>query len=196
MKRKLGLEYFLLLFLIAGCGQADRAKREAIVQMRDVANAIKQCPEQQVNSIQTVCHVYNSYTGPPTNLEWDVLPSKTVRSTFQGTLEFTLPHRLETLDPPNQSIKDHDNCVLGSAMNALKNGDESHEPEGPKWREVRFRYEFDLGDAPELVKSVFIAKDRSNNAVTSPTEDSGRECWVIAARSIGSAPTKNPSPKQ
>ncbi len=42
--------------------------------MRQVANAIKQCPEQMKYQIKRD----KLYAGPPTNVEWDVIPSKTV----------------------------------------------------------------------------------------------------------------------
>jgi hypothetical protein len=67
---------------------------------------------------------------------------------------------------------------------------------GPEWRDERFRYEFDVGsDAPELVKRLWVRKDRNSNIVTSPANDSGRECWVTAAKSIGSIKPENAAPK-
>jgi hypothetical protein len=58
--------------------------------MREIANAIKQCPVHE-SSFEGDCHTHYSYLGPPTNVDWEVLPSKTVRSPFQGVIEFTLP---------------------------------------------------------------------------------------------------------
>lgn len=155
-----------------------------------MANAIKQCPEQMTNSWQTGCKIIKSYVGPPTNVEWDVLPSKTVRSPFQGIVEFSLPSRTQESDPPNQSKKVHDNCAQTEAEKAafetsiLADMAETAK-EGPEWREGHYRYEFDLGtDAPELVKMLWVAKDRRNNWVTSATTGREHECWVNAAESI------------
>jgi hypothetical protein len=98
-----------------GWGQEDRTKQEAIEQMRQVAKAMKQCSEQLTGSSSGDCYTLRLYAGPPTNLEWDVLPSKTVRSPFQGIVEFTLPTRTERIDPPNQSAKAHQKCAENEA---------------------------------------------------------------------------------
>jgi hypothetical protein len=198
--------FFILLPLCLLCGSAvgqeDHAKQKAIVQMRQVANAMKQCPEQQISSYQSECHVTRAYAGPPTNLEWDVLPSKTVRSPFQGVIEFTLPSHLDQSDPPDQPSKVHQKCVDTEAqieaMGASTRSEIADEiaKKGPEWREGHYRYEFDVGsETPELVKKLWVAKDRSNNIVISPANDNGRECWVTAAKSVGSAKTENSAPK-
>jgi len=166
----------------AGWGQDDRVKQEAINQMRQVAKAMKQCSEQQIGIVKGECHIVRMYAGPPTNLDWDVLPSKTVRSPFQGIIEFTLPTRSEATDPPNQSTKAHQKCAdseaeldAAGASTRAEMADEIAK-KGPEWREGHYRYEFDVGsDAPELVKTIWVANDRNNNIVTSPANTSGRE---------------------
>jgi hypothetical protein len=140
------------------------------------------------------------YAGPPTNLEWDVLPSKTVRSPFQGIVEFTLPTRSENIDPPNQSSKDHQKCIDRDAqldaMGIQAEIADEVAKKGPEWREGHYRYEFDVGsDTPELVKTVWVVKDRSNNVLTSPINKSGLGCWLTAAKSIGPTKTENPAHK-
>jgi hypothetical protein len=188
------------LLLLAGLalGQEDQAKQKAVDQMRQVANAIKQCGEHK-ETYQDDCQLYYSYLGPPTNVEWDVLPSKTVRSPLQGFVEFELPSRSQEqdVDPANQSKKAHQECVNRKAVMAAMAAPALAElaKEGPAWREVHYRYEFDVGsDAPELVKMLRVARGRDNNVVTSAAE-SGKphECWVAAAKSIGSARTENVS---
>jgi hypothetical protein len=189
---------FLCLMGRFAFGQEDRAKQKAIDQMRQIANAMKQCPEQETNTFQDKCHVrHSAYAGPPTNLEWDVVPSKTVRSPFQGIVEFTLPSRQESINPPNQTQKAAQDCYeathyLGDPATLLKMAEEERE-KGPEWREGHYRYEFDVGsDAPELVKMLWVAKDRKNNVVESPATGGypapwptgENECWVRAARSI------------
>ncbi len=179
-------------------GQEDPAKQKAIDQMRQIATAMKQCPEQQTHTFEDQCHIrHSTYAGPPTNLEWDVVPSKTVRSPFQGIVEFTLPSRGEWIDPPNQSKKAIQDCWAATNYQGdtavLLEKDKELAEKGPEWREGHYRYEFDVGaDAPELVKMLWVAKDRKNNVaelpatggypVPWPTDEN--ECWVRAARSI------------
>jgi hypothetical protein len=161
-------------------GQEDMTKQKAIDQMRKVANAMKHCPEQ-MRHFQDQCQIHQLYSGPPSNLEWDVIPSKTVRSPYQGVIEFTLPSRSEDVDTPNQSAKFHQQCVDSEARLAVMAA-----PAAVKdaEREGHFRYEFDLGnDSPELVKMLWVSKDKDNNVVSSTA--SGNECWVRAAQSIG-----------
>jgi hypothetical protein len=57
--------------------------------------------------------------------------------------------------------------------------------EGPEWRDEQYRYEYDVGsDAPELVKMLWVAKDRKENTVTRAVNRSEHECWVKAAQSV------------
>ena len=86
----------LLLRLSAlAAAQDDHAKQKAIDQTRRVAKSIKECAEQLTGNWQDECKVHKLYSGPPTNVEWDVVPSKTVRSPFQGIIEFTVPTRFQ-----------------------------------------------------------------------------------------------------
>jgi hypothetical protein len=186
-----------LVFLLGGlaAGQDDPAKQKAIEQMRQIANAIKQCPEQK-SSYQDNCKVHNSYLGPPTNVEWDVVPSKTVRSPFQGILEFTLPARSENIDQANLSAKAHQKCIdreMNMAILAAPALAEAAK-EGSKWREGHYRYEFDLGSGPpELIKMLWVVKDRDNNTVTSAATSDAHACWVTAAKAGGSNKSENTS---
>ena len=152
-------------------------KQKAIEQMRRVANAIKQCPEQK--AYQSERGVSKSYAGPPTNVEWDVIPSKTVRSPFQGVIEFTLPSRWA---PPLWCSTPSNPLEEQACQDAIA----EQAKEGPEWREEHYRYEFDVGsDAPELVKMLWVAKDRKNNTVTQEaTPTAIDECWVAAAKSL------------
>jgi hypothetical protein len=53
------------------------------------------------------------------------------------------------------------------------------------WRDGHYRFEFDLGSSkPELVKMLWIAKDRNNNVITSPANE-GTACWIAKAKSGG-----------
>lgn len=180
------------LFLLGAlaAAQDDHAKQKAIDQTRRVAKAIKECAEQLTGNWQDECKVHKLYSGPPTNVEWDVLPSKTVRSPFQGIIEFTLPTRFQDSDLSGQSKKSHQECAEKEArMEAMGAPALAQlEKEGPKWREGHYRYEFDVGaDAPELVKVLWVVKDKEDKTVTEAANSTGRECWVMAAKSIGSA---------
>lgn len=197
---------------VLAVAQNENAKQKAIDQMRSVANALKQCPERKTTHLED-CILRDFYAGPPTNVEWDVVPSKTARSPFQGVIEFTLPSHHG--DTPHQSTKIEQECAANSGPHdpsvGLQEMEErariarEAEEKGPVWREGHYRYEFDVGsDAPELVKMLWVVKDRNNNVVTSPAtscQEYGcadpwcadpslsdeRECWVKEARSIGTA---------
>lgn len=172
----------VLCFANAATAQNDVVKEKAIGQMRHIANAIKECPEQI--QYQNECAVH--YIGPPENLEWDVVPSKSVRSPFQGILEFTLPMRSENVDPSKQSKKVRQSCQEMAALAASTNGNSA----ASQWREGHYRYEFDLGSGtPELVKRLWVAKDKDNNIVTSAANDE-HYCWTNTARE-----TEKPSQK-
>jgi hypothetical protein len=148
----------LALFLLGGlaAGQDDPVKQKAIEQMRQIANAIKQCPVKKTRFSQdNPCQAFTHYIGPPTNVEWDVLPSKTVRSPFQGILEFTVPIYSTFIDRDDLSEKDHQKCV-DKATRLAKMGLKPL-PEKSATLEGRRRYEFDLGSgASELVKMLEV----------------------------------------
>lgn len=185
--------FFLLSTLAMGQGDAD--KQRAVAQMRQIANAIKQCAEHE-SSYEDECEIHHSYVGPPTNVEWDVFPSKTSRSPFQGILEFTLPTHTKDTDQPNLSKKAREKCESRKSFESEVAGSILAEEmkEGPKWRDGHYRYEFDLGpDPPELVKMLWIVKDRNNVTITSAADDDVHACWVMAAKSAGKAKLPNPS---
>jgi hypothetical protein len=169
--------YLAALLVFSSTAHTDVAKDKAVADMRRIANAMKECPEEL--QYQNECAVH--YIGPPSNVEWDVVPSKTVRSPFQGVLEFTLPMRSQDVDSAKQSKRVHQKCLDMASAAASALTEEMRE--GPKWREGHYRYEFDLGaDGPELVKMLWIAKDRNGNIVTSAANDE-HYCWIKAIQS-------------
>jgi len=173
----------VVVFLGASKGQTDTTKDKAISQMRRIADTMKQCHEEI--EYRTPCAT--NYIGPPTNLDWNVLPSKTVRSPFQGIVEFVLPIRSEAVDPSKQAQKVQQDC---QQMAALAAAGERDSP-APAWRDGHYRYEFDLGsDPPELVKRLWIVKNKDNNEVISAANDD-HYCWTNAARNT-TAPTQQP----
>ena len=155
-----------------GAEQADKAKERAIGQMRRIASAIKKCPE--VIQFEEECAVH--YIGAPANVEWDVLPNKTVRAPYQGILEFTLPQRSQDVDSAKQSARVHQRCIDMARAAATS---------GIKIKHGRYRYEFDLGtDAPELVKMLWIVDQTKETSVAS---SDARYCWSNAAHLIEAA---------
>jgi hypothetical protein len=177
----LAVPFFLFSF---ATGQDDPAKQKAIEQMRQVSNAIKQCPEEKVTH-EDECQVYRYFLGPPTNVEWDVLPSKTVRSPFQGIIEFSLPSRSEFIDKANLPKKIHQKCLNRQALTASATAETMKEL--PKWKEGHYRYEFDLGSGvPELIKMLWTVKDKDNNTTTSAASSDPHACWVTAAKANNS----------
>jgi hypothetical protein len=175
------------LFLSGGivAGQDDPAKQKAREQMRKIANAVKQCAVQKTRiSKDDDCQVASSNVGPPMNVEWDVLPSKTVRSPFQGILEFTLPIYSTFVDRDDLSAKDHQKCVDKAARLAKMGLQPLPEKSAPV--ETYRRYEFDLGPgAAELVKMLEVSKGK--NTATWVAPDDANACWVKAAKAGGTA---------
>jgi hypothetical protein len=189
-KRSVALSFCLVSGLAAG--QDKPAKQKAIQEMRQIANAVKQCPVRKTATATGGCQVASSYIGPPTDVEWDVLPSKTARSPFQGVLEFSLPSYRTYLDRDDLSAKEHQKCVDDkqrlakihvypfSGKSAIS--------------EVSRRYEFDLGPgAPELVKILQVSKDNNNNDVTSAVTDGmdADACWITTAKAGGMNKTES-----
>jgi hypothetical protein len=185
----LAIPFFLCSF---ATGQDDPAKQKAIEQMRQISDAIKQCPEKKV-SHEDECQVYHYFLGPPTNVEWNVLPSKTVRSPFQGVIEFSLPSRGEFLDKTDLPKKIRQKCINRQALTASATAEAIKD--GPKWNEGHYRYEFDLGSGiPELIKMLWIVKDKDNNTITSAATSDPHACWVTAAKANNS-PNAESTPK-
>jgi len=57
----------------------------------------------------------------------------------------------------------------------------------PMWRYGHYRFEFDVGlSKPELVKMLWVARDRNDKVLTSPAND-GAACWIAGAKSGGDA---------
>lgn len=176
---------FCLLVSLAA-GQNDAAKDKAIAQMRGIAKAIRQCPEQTES--QDECWIF--LQGPPANVEWDVSPSKTVRSPFQGTIEFTVPRRRLDVDPVKQTTRVQQKCAV------IRKLAEEGMRANPSIRFItsfHYRYEFDLGpDGPELVKMLSLKDDGTKEAVAA--DGGGNECWAKIARSFNSTKAENTSP--
>jgi len=190
MGRPTMLATLLPLLLLGGlsAGQDDPAKQRAIDQMRRIAGAMKLCHEEK-SSYQDECQVHTYHLGPPTNVEWDVLPSKSVRAPYLGVIEFTLPNGREEIDAVNLPKKLQKKCAERKAAMASAEAQALARDmrEGPMWREGHYRFEFDVGSSkPELVKMLWIAKDRNNNVVTSPVTES-TSCWIVRAKSGGDA---------
>jgi hypothetical protein len=171
-------------------------KARAVEQMREIADAIKSCPERE-NVFEGDCETSHYYSGPPTNLEWDVLPSKTVRSPFQGVIEFTFPARHADIKKTNLPKKQLETCMSREQSRermrvllqpstdvAIAKLERSH----PKTHDGHYRLEFDLGSgAPELVKMLWVAKDENDKTITSPVTGGFNpdECWLKTVKSIG-----------
>lgn len=180
---------FLLPGTLARQEQDESVKKRAVEQIREIANSIKQCPEQG-NNFEDDCQIHYFYVGPPTNLEWDVLPSKTVRSPFQGVIEFTLPTRSKDIDKTNLPKKQQQKCAAMAAANASIQADvlanlmkQGPQPQG------HYRYEFDVGsNAPELVKILWVVKDKDGKETTSAVTYDPQLCWMAKAKSVGSTP--------
>jgi hypothetical protein len=152
-----------LLLVLWGLAPQNTAHDMAVAQMRHVAAAMKACPEETRSQTEyAIFHV-----GPPTNLEWNVEESKTVRSPFQGIVKFALPERVEESERAKHSKKLHDQYMDATiAQQAYR-------------KDVYYQYEFDLGNGnAELVKMLVLdSRTKESKAVTSD-----HSCWQEAAR--------------
>jgi hypothetical protein len=154
----------LCLLGTLAAGQETATKEKAISQMRRIADAMKQCPEEIHD--QTDYGIY--YWGPPLNVVWDLMDTKSARSPFQGFIEFSLQRRSEETPKAKRSQKLHEKYM----------DYDLYQTTYPK--RGHFRYEFDLGsDTPELVKMLwFDDKTQKFDSV-----DIDHTCWQDAARS-------------
>jgi hypothetical protein len=59
----------LLMSVGSVAQQDDSAKLRASEQMRDIANSIKQCPEEESTHLEGECSTDYYYVGPPTNVD-------------------------------------------------------------------------------------------------------------------------------
>ncbi len=152
----------MLLFLYGlSCAQ-NTARDTAVEQMRRVAATMKACPEETTSQTEyAIFHI-----GPPTNLEWDVQESKSVRSPFQGIVKFNLPERIEESDKAKHSKKLHDQYMEATMLPLAY----------PK--NVYYQYEFDLGNTnADLVRMVVV---NTQTKESRPATREGR-CWEKAA---------------
>jgi len=154
----------LIFVLIFGLGHPQNTARDtAVEQMRQVAAAVKACPEETTSQTEyAIFHI-----GPPTNLEWDVQESKTVRAPFQGIVTFSLPERIEESGKAKHSKKLHDQYMDATMIRLAY----------PK--SMYYQYEFDLGNNNvELVKMIVID---TKTKESKPAIRDGH-CWQKAAR--------------
>lgn len=142
------------------------------------------------------CYTDDAFAGPPLNVEWDLLPTTTARSPFQAYLEFSLPSERHVAprsleDKKASKQRDRNRAVEADVAESLARAEQTlllgldELPEAS--RELRYHFEFDVGsDTPELVKMLWVAKDKDNNTITKAVTDN-HSCWVAAAQAVGLA---------
>jgi len=169
------IEWGVLLFLaLADFGTAQQGatieanSQPAVNKLREVARTIRECPE----AIETETkwgkgplEISRLYIGPPKNVVWDVVPSKTVRSPYAGYIEFSTSHYVWV--PPETSAKYERQHPGFRAEAAIRLKD---------WK---LRYEFDVGPG-----GVEITRALSRLADASDWGDFSKRdiCWDNAAR--------------
>jgi hypothetical protein len=188
----------LTLFVGPGVGQNDPAKEKAKAtdQMRQVAQAIKQCPPAvaRMSPPNSQCFSTEAKAGPPLNVTWDVVEKRTARAPYQGYVEFELPATglIDQLQPTdrkvakacdrNYQIEAQGATFVAQAGLAAELGlpDDVEPPRSKVWH---FRFEFDVGsDDPELVKMLWTDETGKAQAVTA-----GHSCWGKAAQAVGTS---------
>lgn len=158
----------LLLLPIPATAQESATKQRAVAQMRKIAEAIRECSEEM--RYQAPYGVY--YWGPPLNLTWDVFPSKTVRSPFQGFVDFTLQHRSVESDAAKHSEKLHEEYVQLTTIEAAY---------GSSSVRYHLRYEFDLGPESPVLTRILWFDDKTQTF--QEADNATNTCWERTAKS-------------
>jgi hypothetical protein len=137
--------------------------------MQHIAATMKACGEE----VQSQSEIATYYVGPPTNVEWDVKKSTTVRSPYEGIVTFTLPERSEETEKTKHSKSLHQRYTDAQIMQTAYG------------RQGHYQYEFDLGNgSPDLVTVRFF-NDKTKQSELVPSGGRGPTCWEKAARSAG-----------
>jgi PEGA domain len=155
-----------------GSGQEIEAKDSAVNQMRRIVDAIRQCP-QETGPFLDVSILHRQ---SPRILEWDVLPSDSLRAPFQGYVRFDTPIDLQETVEAKRSKELHKKYEYLTIF---------------PFHPVEYRYEFDLGsDGPELRGAVINLHTNSSPDFKpyepSPNSEGTIFCWDKIARSPGS----------
>jgi Trypsin-like peptidase domain len=167
----------------AAAGQDFAAKDKAVSQMRRIVDALRQCPESTGSFDVAIVHNQS-----PRILEWDVLPSTSLRAPFQGYVWFDLPQDLQETDEAKRSKELHAKYeFLVTTLSKF----------------LEYRYEFDLGsDAPELKRALIkFPAPLTGPPIFKPYEPSPNSqgtifCWDRIARSPEpAAAPENPAPR-
>jgi hypothetical protein len=175
--------------------------------MRQVAKAIKECPEaadrESLSSLHEKCFSPEASAGPAMNVTWDVEERKTARSPYQGYVEFDLPSTwgVIPIQPTDQKVaklckRDYSTEAQRTSWEAqwalgvmLGLGNDIEPPRSKVWH---YRFEFDVGsDNPELMKTLWVDETGKANPMTA-----GYSCWVKAAQSVGNAKHDASTPPQ
>src|SRR5580704_3830544 len=161
----------LLAFAVASSadGQAGPSKESAVSQMREIVEAIRQCPET-LSSIPEEGAMSKQLQ--PLVLEWDVVTSDSLRAPFQGFVRFKIVSRLEETDEARRSKElDHKYQVFVG----LSRGRDF----------VEYRFEFVVGsEPPELRRALLFFPGLDTDFRAYDPSPNG-SCWDRIAKSPG-----------
>ena len=118
-------------------GQVGPSQDRAVSQMREIVEAIRRCPETSGSLAEEGAI---TRTEPPLILEWDVVPSDSLRAPFQGFVQFKVVTQLgETEEAKRSKELDHEYQFFAGLTRGRNF--------------VEYRYEFAVGsEPPELEK--------------------------------------------
>ncbi len=139
----------------------DEWAKAEVNQIRPIVQKIKACPQRTVSASKGATFI----EGPPYNVTWDVVASKSICAPYAGYIELIVALRVVAND--EQCKKSHTDCsALASSM-------DSRPP-------MVLRYEYDLApDGLNLVKA--LARGENENKWVDRAMR-GDSCWEGAAK--------------
>jgi hypothetical protein len=145
------------------------------VNLRALAQTIKQCPEETMNSSKWgkgPTEIVEIRRGPPQNVVWNVLPNDSVRAPSTGYIQFAIR---TTLWVPPESFQKYTRKYPGLWESFLKHD-----------RPTEYRYEFDLAPSElELLKML----SRDEGDAEWKTANLSGSCWGQAVQKTQTAPS-------
>jgi hypothetical protein len=146
----------------------DKQAEPAVEELRVLAQTIKQCPQETMNSSKWgrgPTEVVQIRRGPPQNVVWDVRASDSVRAPYTGYIQFTIRTKLWV---PPESFAKYNRKYPGLWESSLRG-----------LHPAEYRYEFDLSPRGlELVK--MLSRDEGDSDWK--TANLTGSCWGQAVQ--------------
>lgn len=163
---------------IPAAGQVGPSQDRAVSQMREIVEAIRRCPETSGSLAEEGAI---TRTEPPLILEWDVVPSDSLRAPFQGFVQFKVVTQLgETEEAKRSKELDHEYQFFAGLTRGRNF--------------VEYRYEFAVGSEPPELRRALLFSAGLDTDFRAYEPSSDGSCWDKIARSPGLAANKGNAP--